>query len=186
MPGTSNSETSLPILPFDFVCSRISVIQVIMKKFLVGLLLGIALTVAAIWFYSDKNANARHAKEDLQNAGTQTRDYVRDKIDSLNLTPDNIKDEMARTGKVIRTKAQDLGNKIADATADARITATIKAKLVANRDLSALDISVSTTNGRVTLSGTVASPDRIAEAIKLAYSVDGVQEVVSTLQIKNP
>jgi hypothetical protein len=147
--------------------------------------LGIAITLAAIWYYSDKNAHAHHAKEDLQNAATQTKEFVQDKLDSLNLTPENIKDELARTGKVVRTNFQNLGNKITDATADARITTTIKAKLVANRDLSALDISVSTTNGRVTLSGTVASPERIAEAIKLAYSVDGVQEVVSTLQVKN-
>src|SRR5580704_17838929 len=139
-----------------------------MKTFLVGLMLGIALTVAAIWYYSDKNSHAHAAKEDIQGAATQTKEFVRDKMDSLNLTPDNIKDELARTGKVVRTKAQNLGDKIVDATADARITATIKAKLVANPDLSALAISVNTTAGRVTLSGTVATPDRIAEAIKLA------------------
>jgi hyperosmotically inducible protein len=77
-----------------------------------------------------------------------------------------------------------VGNKIADATADARITTTIKAKMVADPDLSALSISVSTTDGRVTLSGAVSSPEKIAEAIKLAMGVDGVQEVVSTLQVK--
>jgi|SRR5580704_8053527 osmotically-inducible protein OsmY len=156
-----------------------------MRKFLAGLIIGIVITVAAIWYYGDRNAQAHTAREDLKNAATHTKDYVQDKLDSLNLTPENIKDELARTGKVVRQKAENVGNKIADATADARITATIKAKLVANPDLSALDISVNTTNGRVTLSGTVASPERIAEAIRLAYGVDGVTEVVSTLQVKS-
>jgi osmotically-inducible protein OsmY len=77
-----------------------------------------------------------------------------------------------------------LGNTITDATADARTTATIKAKLLADPDLSALSISVSTTAGKVTLSGAVTSPEKIAKAIKLAMSVDGVREVVSTLQVK--
>lgn len=156
-----------------------------MRKLLAGFILGIALTIAAIWFYGDKNRSAHEAKEEVKNAATETKEYVRDKMDSLNLTPENIKDEMARTGKVIRSKAENLGNKIADATADARITTTIKAKLVANPDLSALAISVNTTDGRVTLSGTVASPERIAEAIQLAYNVDGVREVISTLQVKS-
>ena len=92
---------------------------------------------------------------------------------------------MTKTGQVVRQKAQNLGHTIADATADARITTEIKAKLVADPDLSALSISVSTTSGKVTLSGSVSSEEKIAKAIKLAMSVDGVQEVVSTLQVKN-
>jgi hyperosmotically inducible protein len=156
-----------------------------MRKFLFGFLLGIAVTVAAIWYYGDKNPRTHQAKEDLQDAATHTKDVVRDKLDSLNLTPDNIKDELARTGQVVRRKAENLGNTIADSTADARITGTIKAKLVADPDLSALSISVNTTAGRVTLSGTVSSHEKIAKAIQLAMSVDGVQEVVSTLQVKD-
>lgn len=155
-----------------------------MKTFMTGLLLGIVITVAAIWYYSDKNSHARRAREDIQGAATQTKDFVRDKLDSLNLTPENIRDELARTGQVVRKKAESVGNKIADATADARITTTIKAKLVADPDLSALSISVSTTDGRVTLSGSVSSPEKIAKAIRLAMGVDGVQEVVSTIQVK--
>jgi hyperosmotically inducible protein len=156
-----------------------------MKKFLVGLLLGIVIAVAAIWYYGDKNPHAHEAKEDLKNAATETKDFVKDKMDSLNLNSDTIKEEMTKTGQVVRQKAQNLGHTIADATADARITTEIKAKLVADPDLSALSISVSTTSGKVTLSGSVSSEEKIAKAIKLAMSVDGVQEVVSTLQVKN-
>jgi len=81
-------------------------------------------------------------------------------------------------------EASEAGHAIADATADARITGAIKTKLLASRDLSALNISVNTTTGVVTLSGTVASPEHISKAILLAMETSGVREVVSTLQVK--
>jgi len=49
-----------------------------------------------------------------------------------------------------------------------------------------LSISVSTTDGRVALSGTVSSPEKIAKAMQLAMGVNGVKQVISTLQIKSP
>ncbi len=81
-------------------------------------------------------------------------------------------------------RRSDAGHAIADATADARITAAIKGKLLASRDLSALNISVNTTAGVVTLSGFVSSSEDISKAILLAMETDGVREVVSTLQVK--
>jgi len=73
---------------------------------------------------------------------------------------------------------------LADTTADARITAAIKAKLLGDHDLSAISISVNTTGGIVTLSGTVPTPAAISKAMLLAMETDGVQEVISTLQVK--
>ena len=102
----------------------------------------------------------------------------------MHLRPEDIKDELARSGQVVRREATEAGHAIADATADARTTATIKAKLVASRDLSALNISVNTTDGVVTLSGAVSSSEHISKAILLAMDTDGVREVVSTLQVK--
>ena len=107
-----------------------------------------------------------------------------DKIRDLHLRPEDIKDELARTGQVVRREAVKAGQAIADATADARTTAAIKAKLLASRDLSALNISVNTTAGVVTLSGTVSSSENIGKAILLAMDTSGVREVVSTLQVK--
>src|SRR4029077_8547180 len=96
-----------------------------------------------------------------------------------------IKDELSRTGKVIREKTRQAGDAIADATANARITAAIKTKLVADSGLSAFKIDVDTTDGVVTLSGTVSSYEEIAKAINLALETDGVHKVVSTLQVKS-
>jgi osmotically-inducible protein OsmY len=100
------------------------------------------------------------------------------------LRPEDIKDELARTGRVVRRAASNAGHAIADATADARITAAIKAKLVGSRDLSALNISVNTTAGVVTLSGAVSSSEHVSKAILLAMQTEGVREVVSTLQVQ--
>ncbi len=84
----------------------------------------------------------------------------------------------------MRQKVQNAGDAIADATADARTTADIKGKILATSDLSAMGISVNTTGGKVTLSGTVSSAENLGKAIKLASDTDGVNEVVSTLQVK--
>lgn len=97
---------------------------------------------------------------------------------------ENIKEELARTGKVVREKAGKAGDYIVDATANARTTAAIKTKLVADTGLAALKISVDTTDGVVTLSGTVSSHEEIAQAMKLALETDGVDRVISTLQVK--
>jgi len=156
-----------------------------MKTFL-ALVLGIAFGAAAVWFYSTYRNDPRmqSAQQKVENAAKTTRDAAQDKLRALHLSPEDIKDELARTGKVVRREASEAGHAIADATADARITAAIKTKLLASRDLSALNISVNTTAGVVTLSGFVASSDHIAKAILLAMETDGVREVVSTLQVK--
>ena len=49
---------------------------------------------------------------------------------------------------------------------------------------SAVAISVSTTDGVVTLSGSASSPENIRRAMTLAYETDGVNQVVSTLLVK--
>ena len=156
-----------------------------MKTFLV-LLVGVTLGAAAVWFYSTYRNDPRmhSAEQKVENAAKTTRDAAQDKIRELHLRPDDIKDELARTGQIVRREASNAGHAIADATADARVTGAIKAKLVGSRALSALNISVNTTAGVVTLSGFVNSSEHISKAILLAMETDGVREVVSTLQVK--
>jgi osmotically-inducible protein OsmY len=103
----------------------------------------------------------------------------------LDLRPEDIREDLARTGQVVRRKAREAGQAIADATADARTTAAIKGKFLADPALSALSISVNTTAGVVTLSGTVSSTEDIGKAMLLAMDCAGVREVVSTLQVRN-
>jgi osmotically-inducible protein OsmY len=152
-------------------------------KFLLGLILGIILVLALIWYAAQRhNTTAEDAKSRIESAATGVKETVQ--TNWKNLRTDDIREELARNGRVVRDKAQDVGLSVANATADARITAAIKGKLLTNRDLSAISISVNTTAGRVTLSGTVSDHDKIREAMQLALDTDGVQEVVSTLQVK--
>jgi hypothetical protein len=156
-----------------------------MKTFL-ALLVGALIGVAVFWYYQTTQGKsvARATGQKIEDAAGSARDAIQDKLKSLNLSSDEIKDELAKTGKVVRRKAQAAGDAIADATADARITGAIKAKLVASRELSVLSISVNTTTGVVTLSGSVNTPEDISRAMLLAMETDGVHEVVSSLQVK--
>lgn len=155
-----------------------------MKAFILLLL------VAAIGFgtylylnrHPEDKARLDQAGKQISDSAGEVRDRVKEKVSEIRT--DDIKDELARTGKVIRQKAKQAGNAIADATADARITASIKGKYAVDRDLSALNISVNTTGGLVTLSGTVSAADLVAKAMNVALETEGVQEVISTLQVK--
>jgi hypothetical protein len=152
------------------------------------LILGIAIGAVVVWYL--RSTPREHS---VERAGTELRDTVRsagnsirEEVRSWDLDTDKIRDEMARTGKVIRKKAEAAGAAISDATADARITTAVKAKLVKDPALSAWTITVNTTDGTVTLSGSVESAEQVASAIALAMDTDGVREVISALQIKAP
>ncbi len=156
-----------------------------MRVFL-ALIVGVILGAVGLWYLSTTGgqSRAKAAGQQIQNAATSARDAVEERLRVLDLRTNDIKDELARTGQVVRRKAREAGQAIADATADARITAAIKAKLIANRELSGLGISVNTTGGIVTLSGYVGSTEQIGKAMLQAMETDGVREVISTLQVK--
>lgn len=64
---------------------------------------------------------------------------------------------------------------------DTAITAKVKAKLMGDKSLKHSDISVTTTNGVVTLEGAASSPEARNEAGESARSVDGVKSVYNGL-----
>lgn len=66
---------------------------------------------------------------------------------------------------------------------DAAITATVKAKLVADDELKAIDINVDTKGGVVTLTGAAPSPAAVDRATTIAKSVDGVSNVTNQLTV---
>ena len=129
---------------------------------------------------------AASVRESAANVGDSVKQTASNVGDSLKQTFDaeKIKAELARTGRVIREKTGKAADYVADATANARTTGSIKTKLVADTGLSAFQINVDTSDGVVTLSGTVTSYEEIAKAMKLAMETDGVHRVISTLQVK--
>jgi osmotically-inducible protein OsmY len=164
-------------------------------KFLNGLIVGIILGAVGYWFIQDKArqhpASEQRYEEAAGRAGAAASetahnlsDAFKAKLETLDLLPDQIKDEMTRTGKIVRRKTHDIAGKVEDATADDRAVAAIKAKYVADPDLSVWSISVSCHEGHVALSGTVPNAEGVGKAVALALQADGVQDVTSTLEIK--
>jgi len=70
----------------------------------------------------------------------------------------------------------------AGAMDDATITARVKTALLNDQQISATKIDVTTSNGVVTMSGTVRSRAEEARAIEVARQTPGVKDVKSTLQ----
>ncbi len=109
------------------------------------------------------------------------KDAVADKAEDLKLTPENIKEELARSGRVVRSKARIVGDRIDDA----RIITVIKGKYVVAKDLSPFTIGVDCRDGAVTLTGSVTSAELISRAVTLALQTGGVHDVASQLVVKN-
>lgn len=75
-----------------------------------------------------------------------------------------------------KTDASDKGESN-QPVGDTWITTKVKASLLADDDVSGLEIDVETVNGVVTLSGDVASQAQIDEAKRIASEIEGVTEV---------
>ena len=63
---------------------------------------------------------------------------------------------------------------------DAWITTKVKAELMTTKDIPSTDISVTTTNGMVTLSGVLETKAQVQKSIAVAKAVKGVHSVDSS------
>ncbi|NQU10507.1 BON domain-containing protein [bacterium] len=157
-----------------------------LKEFFVGLLTGVLLTLCTGWylFVARRQSAVRDAQVRVAQSIEQAATTLAARLDTFELRGSDVREDLQRTGQVVRRKARALGAAVADGTVDTRITGIIKAKLLADRELSAWNISVTTADGRVTLAGTVSTHDQIGRAVLTALETDGVREVMSTLQVK--
>lgn len=80
--------------------------------------------------------------------------------------------------------ARSTGKKAKNVMFDSVITTKIKADLVRDPDLKAMDVHVETVKGVVKLSGFVPSTAEASKAEALARGVDGVTDVQSDLKVK--
>jgi hyperosmotically inducible protein len=86
----------------------------------------------------------------------------------------------ASTGAKVEANLDSAGQ----ATKDSAITAKVKTKLAAQKGLSALDIHVETSQGVVTLSGSVDNKAQVELAEKVVAKTKGVKSVTNTLEAK--
>lgn len=102
-----------------------------------------------------------------------TTEYAKD-IDGVK----DVKNKMVLAKSA--NKSQTMGDKIDDAS----ITTLVKMTLLSHRSTSALNTSVTTTNGVVTLTGKADNAAEKSLAAKLASDVNGVTSVTNQMTIK--
>jgi len=88
------------------------------------------------------------------------------------------------TGVAVGAGAKEAAQQVGDTATDASITAAIKMKMADDPVVSAMKINVDTTDGKVTLNGTVQNAAEADKAVALARSVDGVKSVESNLVVR--
>jgi hyperosmotically inducible protein len=86
---------------------------------------------------------------------------------------------MASQGSAAILQSSD-NQTVPDKTADAWITTKVKTEFGTTKGIHATDISVSTNDGVVTLSGTASSAKEKAHAVRVARKVKGVKSVDAT------
>ncbi|MBI4775265.1 MAG: BON domain-containing protein [Deltaproteobacteria bacterium] len=86
----------------------------------------------------------------------------------------------AAGGYAVGSDERSIGGQVDDAV----ITAKINEKYFKDPDMKIFNIDVDTNDGRVTLTGVVASEERKQKAETLARSVEGVKSVSNELQVK--
>jgi hyperosmotically inducible protein len=93
-----------------------------------------------------------------------------------------------RAGEKIDHAAAEIKQKAGqaeDKLEDAAITAKVKAAMIGEPGLKALQINVDTANGVVTLTGAVDTPQHLDRATQVAQAVPGVKSVDNRLNVKS-
>jgi hyperosmotically inducible protein len=93
-------------------------------------------------------------------------------------------DGMLRHGEFVKAGSIYERTRAAEYIDDSVITAKVKAGLLKDPEISALDVGVETYKGRVLLSGFVDSREQIRKAKRIASAVRGVQAVQDSMLVK--
>jgi osmotically-inducible protein OsmY len=101
---------------------------------------------------------------------------------------EQIKRDLNQAGRELKDNARNLGQQIREGArqidqSDTAVTTRVKARLIAAPDLGGVHIDVNTVDGRVTLTGKVATADRRADAEKIAARTAGVKSVDNQLTV---
>lgn len=125
----------------------------------------------------------KNAAEKTKDMAIDMKDAVSDKLVEWKLTPADLKEDLAKGGRIVRSKAAKVGATASTMFDNAKVVTVINAKLVADGKLSAIKINVDADKGVVTLKGTVKSPELVGRAIALALDTDDVTQVISLLTV---
>jgi hypothetical protein len=172
-----------------------------MKNSFLALLIGVLIGGGVVWYFQGKKQEPpppppapmsqspmgktmQDVKKNVGEKADSFRTALDAKIEFLHLKADEIKEELAAKGKIVRSQSREWASDVQDAARDAKITAEIKGKYAVDPDVSALHISVNTTDGIVTLAGSASSYESISKATLIAMETEGARQVISTIQVK--
>jgi len=119
---------------------------------------------------------AATAGEKVEDKAYDTKEKVEDAAHDAKVKTE----DAAHDAKVATENAAD---KTGEVITDAAITSAVKTKFLADSDVSGLKIDVDTSNGVVTLNGTVKSKAEMDKAMAIARDSKGVKRVVSHLKV---
>jgi hyperosmotically inducible periplasmic protein len=139
----------------------------------------IILTVLIVMLgFSFSCSTAKNTGEAVKEGTEEVAEEVGDKTEDV---AEEVGDKTEDVGEAVKETAEDVGEKVEDGS----ITAAVKMKFANDEVVSASQIDVDTSNGVVTLNGTVESHAEANRAVELAQGVNGVKNVRSNLIIEN-
>lgn len=141
----------------------------------------VALTLAP--FTLGAGACAPEGEEPADRPAERAEEGAEEAGRDLEETGRRVGEELDEAGEAIGREAERVGEEVEPAARDAQITATVKSKLLSDPEVSAFQIDVDTSGGRVTLSGTVDSDAAKEEAEELARNTEGVDEVENLIEV---
>lgn len=149
------------------------------------LLFFVTLIGVIVWRYYQRSESPglgpRAGADQTREAAVGAKEAVAARAEDGKLSPENITAELKATGRVVRSQARVVGERMDDA----RIIAVIKGKYVMDKNLSVLAITVKCRDGNVQLIGSVTTEANIGRAVSLALQTGGVRQVESLLVVKN-
>lgn len=118
--------------------------------------------------------------DDSRTAG-QKLDAVVNQVENK---ADAVNDRIAEGAAEVKQEATEAVKEASRVVTDTAISAAVNAELARDGELSALQIDVDTTDGRVALRGTAPTESAKARAYALAAKVEGVRSVDNQLMVK--
>lgn len=121
------------------------------------------------------------ASTEIASIAADAKPAIANRITEWKLSPDEIKGELATSGRILRLKPAGAGEPTGPM--DSVLVSEINGKLKADTETSALKIKVEVDTGVVTLNGTARSLDQIGHAVALALDTGGVTQAISLIKL---
>jgi osmotically-inducible protein OsmY len=131
----------------------------------------------------DANRGADEAREAASTAAEETKEAVSAAGEAVEQGMERAGAEAEQAMEKAGAAAETGMARAAEALDDGAVTAKVKAKLIADPEVAALQIDVDTVDGAVTLTGTAATQALKEEAGKLAAGTEGVKSVKNDIQV---